>query len=425
MLAAIVLSLSLLLLQACGDDDDNGGNGGAKIKIGMLTSFSGVQEARGKSRRNSAQLAVDEVNAAGGVNGKQFELVSADTKSETATALAEAKKLIADGVVVIIGPANSGESLELVKNLGGEGTPIIAPSATSPELTTADTGGVFWRTAISDAAQGKLAGEYVKNDLGQDTAGVLYVDNTYGSGLKDEFKKAYEAAGGSVKAEVKYPRLSDEELATKDFSTEVTELIKDQPKLIFLVTYPKDGAKITTALKAALGGGYAPKLFGCDANKSADFFTNADPTLITGMQGTAPGLAPGDADYAAFVTAYKAKNTTDPETYSENTYDATSLAIYAMAKGGVTGTTEEIRKGIMANLKAVSTSPGDAVKLNDWANGLKLIKDGKDIDYKGPSGPIEWDDNGDVTKASYIIWEVQDEGGTLTAKTLKATDLEL
>jgi ABC-type branched-subunit amino acid transport system substrate-binding protein len=372
-------------------------------------------------------MAVDEVNAAGGVGGKKLKLVSADTKSDTDTALAEAKKLIADGVVVIIGPANSGESLKLVENLGSEGTPVIAPSATSPALTAADTGNIFWRTAISDAAQGKLAGEYVYNKLGKKTVGVLYVDNTYGAGLNEKFKARFEelAGAGSVKAEVKYPKLTDEELATKDFSTEVTDLIADKPELLFLVTYPKDGAKITAAIKAALTAGYSPELFGCDANKSSDFFTNAEPTLITGMKGTAPGLADNDADYAAFVAAYKAKNTTDPETYSENTYDATSLAIYAMAKGGVTGTTEEIRKGIMANLKGVSTSPGDAVKLNDWANGLKLIKDGKDIDYKGPSGPIEWDDNGDVTEASYIIWEVVDEGGTLTAKTLEATVLKL
>jgi len=387
----------------CSDDTSPSGS---TIKIGMLAPFSGALEGFGKGFRNAFNLAASQINGAGGVLGRQIDTsLMLDTKLDATVAATAAQKLITDypDLVAILGPAGSGEVTALVPILKSNKIVGITPSATSPSLTSADDGGFLYRTAASDSLQGQVIAKQALK-ANKKSAGVIYIDNVYGKGLSGAFKEAYEKAGGSVKNLVAYPELKDSEIPTYDFSAVVTSLIKDQPELLVLITYAKDGARMTLKLKDLMGAAYKPALMGCDGNYGSDFTKNADQGVIEGMTGTAPAAPEGDASFTAFSAAYKAAYGTAPEQFAEGIYDGVYLVALAITKGKAA-----TKEAVAANLAAISGPPGksEGVGAAAFTDAVKELNAGNDIDFAGASGDIDFDANGDPSGGWYIIWETK------------------
>lgn len=376
------------------------------IKIGVLLPYSGTLVCTGNYREAAARLAIREINKEK-IFGKELELATEDDETNPDKAVRGAERLLAKGVVGIIGSAASSSTIKAATDVAiPNDILMISPSSTSPNITTLVDKGLVWRTAPSDVHQGKVAANYVYNGvdgLGVTNASIIYVDNAYGQGLAATFKLEFETLGGSILNSVSYPELSSTDLATYDFSAKVASAFSGNPELIYLVSYAMDGAKISLTAKDYFTGSYTPKIMGVDGNYKSVFLSNADPTFTDGMVGTAP-TAPSDSpNYRDFAANYKLLWGIDPPPYTANTYDAVYLLAYAMLKADST-----VSKTIAAELKSVSVG-GDVVKVAKFAEGKAKIINGTDIDYQGASGEVDFDDNGDVTSGSYLIWRV--EGG--------------
>ena len=358
------------------------------LKIGSLLPTTGSLAFLGPPEIAGVNLGIKEVNAAGGVLGKPVQVVhrdSGDTKTDIATQSTTA--LLGQGVSAIIGAASSGVSKTVINQITGAGVVQFSPANTSPDFTTWEDKNLYWRTAPSDVLQGKVLGNYMAT-CGAQTLGMIVLNDAYGTGLQKNIKEAFEAAGGQVVAE----ELFNE--GDSQFSSQVDKVIAAKPDAIALITF--DQAKSIVPLMT--GKGIKPtQLFMVDGNTS-DYSKDFKAGTLKGAQGTIPGTFAKE-DFKKQLLAI------DPAlkdySYAGESYDAVNLiALAAEAAKSTKGT--EIAK----QLKAVSEG-GD--KCNNFASCVTLLRNGKDIDYDGQSGPVTFSEQGDPTEAFIGIYEYQDD----------------
>ncbi|WP_457972172.1 ABC transporter substrate-binding protein [Arthrobacter sp. D1-17] len=358
------------------------------LKIGSLLPTTGSLAFLGPPEIAGVNLGIKEVNAAGGVLGKPVQVVhrdSGDTKTDIATQSTTA--LLGQGVSAIIGAASSGVSKTVINQITGAGVVQFSPANTSPDFTAWEDKNLYWRTAPSDVLQGKVLGNYMAT-CGAQTLGMIVLNDAYGTGLQKNIKEAFEAAGGQIVAE----ELFNE--GDSQFSSQVDKVIAAKPDAIALITF--DQAKSIVPLMT--GKGIKPtQLFMVDGNTS-DYSKDFKAGTLKGAQGTIPGTFAKE-DFKKKLLAI------DPAlkdySYAGESYDAVNLiALAAEAAKSTKGT--EIAK----QLKAVSEG-GD--KCNNFASCVTLLRNGKDIDYDGQSGPVTFSEQGDPTEAFIGIYEYQDD----------------
>ncbi|WP_426998593.1 ABC transporter substrate-binding protein [Pseudarthrobacter sp. N5] len=365
------------------------------LKIGSLLPTTGSLAFLGPPEIAGVNLGIKEINDAGGVLGKPVEVIhrdSGDTKTDIATQSTTA--LLGQGVSAIVGAASSGVSKTVINQITGAGVVHFSPANTSPDFTTWDDKGLYWRTAPSDVLQGKVLGNYMAT-CGAQTVGMIVLNDAYGTGLAKNVKAAFEAAGGKVVAE----ELFNE--GDSQFSSQVDKVIAAKPDAIALITF--DQAKSIVPL--ITGKGVKPtQMFLVDGNTS-DYSKDFKAGTLKGAQGTIPGTFAKD-------TFKKLLLAIDPAlkdySYAGESYDAVNLiALAAEAAKSTKGT------DIAAKLKDVSQG---GEKCSTFPSCVTLLRNGKDIDYDGQSGPVTFSDAGDPTEAYIGIYEYQDDN---TYKPLK------
>ncbi|MFF2244575.1 ABC transporter substrate-binding protein [Arthrobacter sp. NPDC058130] len=358
------------------------------LKIGSLLPTTGSLAFLGPPEIAGVNLGIKEVNDAGGVLGKPVEVIhrdSGDTKTDIATQ--STTSLLGQGVGAIIGAASSGVSKTVINQITGAGVVQFSPANTSPDFTAWDDKGLYWRTAPSDVLQGKVLGNYMAT-CGAQTVGMIVLNDAYGTGLAKNIQAAFEAAGGKVVAQ----ELFNE--GDSQFSSQVDKVLAAKPDAIALVTF--DQAKSIVPLMT--GKGVKPnQIFMVDGNMS-DYSKDFQPGTLKGAQGTIPGTFAKD-DFKKKLLAI------DPAlkdySYAGESYDAVNLiALAAEAAKSTKGT------DIAAQLKAVSEG---GEKCNTFPSCVTLLRNGKDIDYDGQSGPVTFSDAGDPTEAYIGIYEYQDD----------------
>lgn len=278
---ALVGLLSTAVLAACGDEEGSSTDADT-IKIGANLELSGNVAIYGSSVLDGAELAIEEINANGGIDGKQIELVQADNKSENAEATAAALKLIEqDEVVAMIGPATSGNTAATVELAAENKVPLITASGTAPNITVNDKGEVneyAFRTCFIDPFQGTVAANFATMELSAKNV-AIFGDNAsdYAKGLAKSFKEQIQANGGTVVGEESYVAKDT------DFRTQLTNLKSKNPDFIFIPGYYEEVGLI---VKQARELGITVPLMGADGWDS--------PTLVE--------LAGGDALNNTFIT---------------------------------------------------------------------------------------------------------------------------
>ncbi|MEC5181330.1 ABC transporter substrate-binding protein [Arthrobacter sp. CG_A4] len=358
------------------------------LKIGSLLPTTGSLAFLGPPEIAGVNLGIKEVNDAGGVLGKPVEVThrdSGDTKTDIATQSTTA--LLGSGVSAIVGAASSGVSKTVISQITGAGVIQFSPANTSPDFTAWDDKGLYWRTAPSDVLQGKVLGNYMAT-CGAQTVGMIVLNDAYGTGLAKNVKSAFESAGGKVVAE----ELFNE--GDSQFSSQVDKVIAAKPDAIALITF--DQAKSIVPLMT--GKGIKPtQLFLVDGNMS-DYSKDFTAGTLKGAQGTIPGTFAKD-DFKKKLLAI------DPAlkdySYSGESYDAVNLIALASEAAKSTKGVD-----IAKQLKAVS-EVGE--KCNTFPSCVTLLRNGKDIDYDGQSGPVTFSDAGDPTEAYVGIYEFQDD----------------
>ncbi|MFT5090437.1 MAG: branched-chain amino acid transport system substrate-binding protein [Candidatus Latescibacterota bacterium] len=389
----------LLTFSSCGGGDDkstNTGDSTAPIKIGLLTTLSGALSRWAPSHRAAALMALREINEAGGVLGRELELVVADTGTDPDQAVIGARELIDQDVALILGPVISSATLKVAREVTiAQGILLISPASTSAEISTLEDDDLVWRTAASDLIKAKVAAE-VAFDSGARRAGVIFIDNSFGVGLSDEFATQFVLLGGEIINSVPYPELSGNEIENYDYRSHVNLVMNNEPDLVYLISFADDGEKIAIAADALVTDDYRPQLL-VEIPPSIESLTQIG--LYEGLLGVEQ-QSPTSANHRLFLSNYIAQYDAEPELLADALYDAFYLAALAIQQASSTQGPD-----IAAQLRDASTG-GTPINVGEYARALELLNQGADIDYEGASGSIEFDSHGDVSTATYRVWKV-------------------
>lgn len=232
------LTLALAWLTGCNQSSspstnapDSSSAAGAVIKVGEYGSLTGTEATFGQSTHKGIQLAITELNSAGGALGRKFELHTEDDQSQAGMSATVVRKLISsDGVAAILGEVASSRSLEAAPICQQSGIPMISPSSTNPKVT--EVGDYIFRVCFIDPFQGTVMANFARQTLKVDTAAILIdTKSDYSVGLAKFFRERFEASGGKIVAEEKYSG------GDKDFNAQLTSLKAANPQAVFVPGY--------------------------------------------------------------------------------------------------------------------------------------------------------------------------------------------
>jgi len=366
------------------------------LKLGALIPLTGGLATYGESSLNGMRLAVEQANAADGVLEGEVELVVGDTQTRSQPAVDAANRLVSvEGVSGLLGALSSGNTVPVATSVSATaGVPQISNASTAPTITTLDDNDFLFRTVPSDAQQGVVLGNLVREE-GIESVAILYVNNDYGQGLAESFSASFEEQGGEVTASAAF------EPNKASYRGELSSVSGDAEALL-LIAYPDDGGLLI--LRQSLEEGFFDRFVFTDGMKATQVASDFGE-FIEGAFGTAPKAAE-NAEADAFAAAYEeAYGELPPLPFIDSAYDATMiLMLAAQAAGSADGA------AIRDHIRDVANAPGEEVGPGDFARAKELIAAGTDINYQGAAGEHEFDENGDVG-GSYEHWVVT--GGEL------------
>jgi branched-chain amino acid transport system substrate-binding protein len=343
-----------------------------EVKVGIVLGFTGPLESITPGMAAGAELAIAEINAAGGViDGTMVTPVRGDsTCVDAAAATAAAERLVtSEGVAAIMGADCSGVTGAILQNVARpNGIAMISPSATSPALSTAEDDGLFFRTAPSDARQGVVMTEILA-ERGIKEVAVTYTNNDYGKGLADSFQAAFEAAGGKVTLSAAH------EDGKADYSAEVGALAAAGGEILVVAGYIDQGG--SGVIRAALDSG-AFSTFMLPDGMVGTGLEERFGAELNGSFGQHPGTDSNGA--AAFQAAAAAAGFDGTQAFAPESYDAAALIALAMQAAGSTNA-----KDWSSKVMDLANAPGEPILPGELAKAIQLIKEGKDIDYVGAS----------------------------------------
>jgi ABC-type branched-subunit amino acid transport system substrate-binding protein len=393
LLALVMIGSLVAAMTACGEEEEAEVT---PLKIGQLNSFTGDLSDFGKAHRNSAQLAIDHINEAGGVLGARVAIVARDTATNPVQAVDSGSALVSlNNVVAIVGALASSCTIAVAQSVAvPDGILQISAASTSPALTALDDDDLLFRTTVSDAAQGIILARLAA-ELGYETASALYVNNAYGQGLAEAFEAAFEAEGGTVL------ELVPHEQVQPTYASELSRATEGDPDVLLALSYP-ESAQIY--LREAIEGGYIDTFLFCDGTKSPDMNEAVGVEFLEGTYGTAAGTPVSDVRQA-FEDAYEeAFAVVPPLPYLDTTYDAVLLIALAAEKAETTTDSAAIRDA----LRDIAGPPGEVVGpgIDGIERALELIAEGEDINYEGAGGSHDFDAAGDVS-STIEIWKIE------------------
>ena len=410
--AAALAGAVALVLTACSGSDDDGAGGEetsaaaetGPLLIGTLLPQTGSLAYLGPPEVAGVELAVQEINEAGGVLGSDVQVTHADSSDadhgEVATQ--SVTDLISQDVQVIIGAASSSVTLNVIDDVTGAEIVQISPANTATELSGYSD--FYFRTAPPDTVQGAALGNLITGD-GHANVGILVFNDDYGTSLRDVVKETVEAAG----AMVVYGNEGEEfDPAASSFASDVTALMATQPDAVVVLAFVQT-KQIVPELVAA---GVDPSTIYLVDGNTADYSADFQPGTLEGAQGTIPGAFPSD-EFAARLTAV------DPAltdfAYGPESYDATILAALAAVRGGGTdGPT------IQANLAAVSGADGGE-ECSTFADCVELLDADEDIRYVGQSGIGPFNEKNDPSSAFIGVYRYGADNTNVWVKAVEGT----
>ena len=378
--AVVAIAISGVLLAGC---SSSGNDGSGPLKIGSLLPETGSLAILGPPEFAGVDLAIQEINAAGGVLGQDAEHLrgdSGDTSSDIAQQTVDAH--IAAGVSAILGAASSGVTLSVIDKVSSAKVAMVSGANTSPTLSGYADDGYYFRTAPSDTFQGAVLGQLMAKN-GAKNAVFLTMDDAYGNGLSKYARAAFTGTSTDI---VYDPQASE-------FSADVAKAKAAKPDAIAIIGFAETTKILTELIKQGIGPNKV-KTYLVDGNLSAGAFKDLPAGIMKGVKATLPGVYT-DGELKARLLAV------DPSltdfSYAPESYDAAILIALAAEQAGKTD-----GQSIRDNLISVSSG---GTKCTTFADCKAKIAEGIDIDYDGVSGPIEFADNGDPSRATMGVYE--------------------
>jgi len=363
MLFAILLSvvlISVLAVSGCGKSQ----SAGAEYVVGFVNHLTGPGAVYGVSCQKGVELAVKQINDAGGIKGKPVRVIYEDDKMDAPTAITALRTLIdVDKVPVVLGSGSSTVTLAILPVAKQAGIVQISAISTSPELR--NYAGTYFGVMPTDEEQGAKWVE-VAQQMNYSKVALMYINNDYGIGVRDAFTKAFTAAGGSI--------LISEPFAEggTDFRTELLKVKATNPPVVFIVDHVVEGSIV---LKQARQLGLDVPFIGDVAMQTDDFITQAGASAAEGFMALREG-SPNTPQYQKFAQDFQAMFNEPPTIWSDFAYDS-----------------------VMLVAKAIETNGYSASGIRD---GLLAIKD-----YPGASGSISFDSDGIRVHGGYSVMKVE------------------
>ena len=375
------------------------GNVDGGLVLGTLVPQSGDLSVIVESLQTPIDMAVAEINDAGGVLGKPVTVVEGDDGTNPNVAQTTYSKLITtDKVDAIIGPAPSGVASKLVDSFETDEVPTCSGSTTAANLT-GQGGGYFFRTAPPDKLQGPALAQLITGDNHSKVA-IIARNDDYGKGFSELLGTALEDSGAEVATTVLYnPEGSN-------FDADVQKVVDSAPDAVAIIGFNDDGAKIVTTM---IGQGAGPAdipIYTADGMKSSSFAETvdpADPSKIAGIKGTAPAAAPSGVE-SPFTAKFA--DTGIDTIFSSYYYDCTILMALA-AQAGNSDAGPDIAANFSKNLE------GDN-DCNTYADCLSFLKEGETIHYRGASSAFEKWDKMEPGTGVYDVWAYGADGADST-----------
>ncbi|HWC58496.1 MAG TPA: ABC transporter substrate-binding protein [Verrucomicrobiae bacterium] len=368
----LAITLSCVVWAAgCGKGDQTTAAAADTIKVGEYASLHGSDAAFGQSSHKGTVLAIEQVNAAGGVLGKKIDLISEDNQSKPGESATIVKKLITrDHVVAVLGEVASGRSLEAAPICQDNKIPMISPSSTNPKVT--ETGDYIFRVCYTDPFQGKLLAEFALKTLKAKKIAILSdVAAPYSVGLAQYFREPFLAGGGQIVAEQKYSSHD------KDFKAQLTAIKAENPDAIFVPGYYTEAGLIVLQARQL---GITIPLFGGDGWEAPELIETAGNALEGTYYSTHYSPEAQSPLVQDFVKKFQARwNGETPDAMAALGYDSAMVLVDAIKRAGTTDSAK-LRDAIAAtkDLECVTGKTTlDAQRNPTKSAVIVTVKDGK------------------------------------------------
>jgi branched-chain amino acid transport system substrate-binding protein len=332
------------------------------VKLGLIVSLEGTGEPYGSSIRDGVTLAVEELNATGGINVdnaamKPIVLVTKDTHSDPVRGAEMAHEILAAGVAATIGADVSDVTLAIAPHFQEAQQILLSPASSTPKLTTA--GDYIYRNFPSDDLEALNVADHIFNKAGLREAAVIANQNEFGLGQKSAFIQRFRTLGGRDVGQESFPTG-----ATTEQIAQAVQSIIDAPA-VYIAGYAEETAAVASALRAA---GSDAALFGTGA-VLGDRLVDTGGEAVEGLMFPRPSFDPMSEVAAVenFVTAFRDKYNRIPDTYAAHGYDAVMILAQAIQEAGT-----------------------DPAEIRFYLNSMNP--------YDGVTGSTDFDDNGDVRK---------------------------
>ncbi|MFD3812548.1 ABC transporter substrate-binding protein [Rhodococcus sp. NPDC058639] len=413
--AAAVLGAVTLALAGCSSDSDDSTGGSADgggsatattvdtdcepaqatagatpatgpLKIGTLLPETGSLAFLGPPEVAAVRLAVDEINAAGGVLDQPVELIpgdSGDTTTDTANATVDRE--LAAGTQVIIGAASSSVSLKVIDKIASAGVVMFSPANTSDQFVCYADRGMYFRTAPTDSLQAQALAQLIAED-GAQRVSILALNDPYGTGLAENTVTNLVDAGipeDQIQKIIYDPN-------AQSFNAEVDQVANFGPDAVAIIGFEESAKIITRMAEVGIGPSDGMAVFGVDGNMGNALGDSVADGLLAGMAGTTPLTDTGEAFQQRLLEV-------DPAlidfNYAGESYDAAVVSALAAEVAGSTAGVD-----IAANINAVTK---DGEKCTTFQQCKDLLASGQDIDYDGATGELSFVDAGEPGVGSY------------------------
>lgn len=341
---AFSIIFSVVMSSACVDKSANSGTASTgsdtgDIKVGVYVDLTGQTSSFGQSTRNGIQLAVDEINAAGGVNGRKIALTVEDDQGRTEQAKTVVEKLInQDKVVAVLGEVASSNTLAAAPVAQSAKIPMITPSSTNPRVT--QVGDYIFRVCFLDDFQGSSIAKFAANDLKGKTAAILGdVNSDYSKGLTEFFEKEFTKLGGQVVAKEAYTQTDP------DFKAQLTKIRNLNPDVIYVPGYY---GQVGIIVKQARELGMNMPMLGGDGWDSPELWSLGGEALRNTFITNHYSADDPNPVIQTFVKNYKAKyNNVAPDSLAALAYDSAKVLADAIKRAGGTDSAK-LREAINA-----------------------------------------------------------------------------
>lgn len=409
---ALAIAATILLAGSSGCSDASVSAEHKTLPVGFIGQFAN------SGRIALLSAALHSINDAGGVDledgSYELQLVAEDHGESVEGGVMALQRLADQGVTTVIDPNWSsiilGDEPDHSDGVAAYAKQLdvllITGGATSPAITDLDDDDLVWRTVPSDAVQGRVAAEQL-GEQGITTAAIIRRDDAYGKGLSDAFTAQLESAGGQVVGEATYPTDGAE---TRDFKAELDLIFANKPAAILLLGF-EEVYGMTSQIDA---GGYLdaygdapPVFFGTDGFYDPPaMVANIPASILARLQGTIPQSDQNNADYKAAARIVTERGV-DADRVDGARFDAVMLIALGIQAAG-SRNAQEI-KTLLRDLSRADA--GDVeVHVGEWAKAKAALKAGKQLNYEGASGPIEFSEQGDPTQGTIGTWKVQPQG---------------